>query len=60
MQMNPAKRKRLESKGWRFGSTKDFLGLSEEEAAYIELKLMLGKNLRKRILQGSDNGQTTL
>jgi len=46
--MNPAKRKRLESKGWHVGSTKDFLGLSDQEAAYIELKLMLGENLKKR------------
>lgn len=45
--MKPAKRKHLESKGWRVGSTKDFLGLSDQEAAYIELKLMLGENLKK-------------
>jgi hypothetical protein len=36
--MHKAKKKRLESKGWRFGSVKEFLSLSDEEAAYIELK----------------------
>ena len=46
--MNQSKRKRLESKGWKVGSAQDFLGLSNEEAAYIELKLNLAKNLQKR------------
>ena len=46
--MNQSKRKRLESKGWKVGSVQDFLGLSNEEAAYIELKLALAKNLQKR------------
>ena len=45
--MNTTKRKKLEAKGWRFGSTKEFLGLSEQESDYIELKLTLGENLKK-------------
>jgi DNA-binding XRE family transcriptional regulator len=45
--MKTAKRKRLEAKGWRFGSSKEFLGLSPEEAAYVELKLALSKNLQE-------------
>lgn len=49
--MKPDKRKRLESRGWRVGTTKDFLGLSDQEAAYIELKLTLGENLKKRRLE---------
>ena len=49
--MNTAKRKHLENKGWRFGSAKDFLELTEQENAYIELKLTLGENLKKRRLQ---------
>ena len=49
--MNSTKRKRLEAKGWRLGSAKEFLGLSEQESAYIELKLTLGENLKKRRLQ---------
>jgi DNA-binding XRE family transcriptional regulator len=46
--MNKAKKKRLESKGWKIGSAKDFLELSDEEMAYIELKLALSLNLKKR------------
>ena len=37
--MNSAKRQRLEAAGWAVGDAKDFLGLSPEEAAFIELKL---------------------
>ena len=44
--MKTAKRKRLEAKGWKIGSSTDFLGLSSEEAAYVELKLALSKNLQ--------------
>lgn len=46
--MNKAKRKKLESKGWKVGTVQDFLGLSAEESAYIGLKLMLAKNLQKK------------
>ena len=46
--MNKSKRKKLESKGWKVGTTQDFLELSNEEAAYIELKLALARNLQKR------------
>jgi len=42
------KKQRLEKRGWRFGSTKDFLGLSDEEAAYVELRLRLADRLRQR------------
>jgi len=49
--MNSTKRKRLEANGWRISSAKEFLGLSEQENAYIELKLTLGENLKKRRLQ---------
>ena len=46
--MNKAKRKRLESAGWRVGSTVDFLSLSPEEAAFVELKLILSASLKER------------
>ena len=46
--MNKAKRKKLESKGWKVGTVQEFLKLSDEEAAYVELKLMLAKNVQKR------------
>ena len=46
--MNKTKRKKLEAKGWRLGDTKDFLGLSDEEMAFIEMKLALGRELKER------------
>lgn len=46
--MDKAKRKKLESAGWRVGSAVDFLGLSEDEAAFVELKLALSEELRTR------------
>jgi ribosome-binding protein aMBF1 (putative translation factor) len=46
--MEVAKRKRLIKAGWRVGSAKEFLNLSEEEASYVELKLYLAKTLVKR------------
>ncbi|MBZ5637587.1 MAG: helix-turn-helix transcriptional regulator [Acidobacteriia bacterium] len=46
--MREDKRKRLEAKGWKVGGTKEFLELSAEEAAYIELKLKLADGLRAR------------
>ena len=45
--MNAAKRKRLVAKGWKVGTVRDFLKLSAEEAAYVELKLALSKNLQE-------------
>ena len=45
--MNKAKEKKLLKKGWKIGSAKEFLGLSEEESSYIELKVKLSTNLRK-------------
>ena len=41
--MDSAKRARLEKAGWTVGTTKDFLKLSPEEAAYVELKFNLAK-----------------
>ncbi len=58
MSMKAAKRKKLEATGWKVGNAADFLGLSKEEVAYLELKLKLAtqlKNLRlKRHLTQSD------
>ncbi len=45
--MDKAKRQRLEAKGWKVGSVDEFLGLTSEEAAYIELKLALSQNVKK-------------
>ena len=46
--MRKAKRERLEKKGWKTGTAAEFLELSPEEAAYIELKLRLSSSLRRR------------
>ena len=46
--MRKAKKTRLETKGWRVGTVQEFLGLSDEEAAYIEVRLRLAAALRKR------------
>lgn len=45
--MHSAKKKRLESRGWKVGSAKEFLKLSQEEAAYVELKLVLSAVLKE-------------
>ena len=46
--MNKRKQKRLEAAGWRVGSPTDFLELSPEEAALVELRLKLSAALRAR------------
>jgi ribosome-binding protein aMBF1 (putative translation factor) len=46
--MRKEKKKRLEAKGWKIGTAKDFLGFSEEESAYIERKIRLAEGLRQR------------
>ncbi|OGU29678.1 MAG: transcriptional regulator [Ignavibacteria bacterium GWA2_55_11] len=46
--MNKSKQKRLKAAGWKVGSTKEFLDLSDQEVAYIELKLQLAKDLQKK------------
>jgi DNA-binding XRE family transcriptional regulator len=46
--MKQSKRAKLESKGWKIGSAEDFLGLSAEESAYIEMKLALSEKLKQR------------
>jgi ribosome-binding protein aMBF1 (putative translation factor) len=42
------KKDRLEAAGWRVGSTADFLRLSPDEVAFIEMKLALAKSIRTR------------
>jgi ribosome-binding protein aMBF1 (putative translation factor) len=49
--MREEKRKRLEAKGWKIGNADEFLGLSADESAYIDLKLKLADSLRQRRLQ---------
>jgi len=44
--MNQVKRKRLEKAGFKVGSVQEFLGLSSEEMALIDLKVHLIEILR--------------
>lgn len=46
--MRKAKRTRLERAGWKVGTAQEFLGLTEEEAAFVELKLALARSLRRK------------
>jgi DNA-binding XRE family transcriptional regulator len=46
--MNKKKKEILESKGYKVGSVDEFLGLSEQESQYIELKLALSQALADR------------
>jgi predicted XRE-type DNA-binding protein len=49
--MDKNKQARLEAQGWKVGTTEEFLGLTSEETAYVELRLRLSdavRQLRKR------------
>jgi len=49
--MREDKRMRLEASGWRIGTARDFLDLSDEEEAYVELRLRLAEGLKQRRLR---------
>ena len=46
--MQKRKQRMIEARGWRVGSAAEFLGLSSEEAALVELKLRLSQALKAR------------
>ena len=46
--MRKQKKTRLEANGWKIGTVKEFLRLSNEESAYIALKIKLAAGLRQR------------
>jgi predicted XRE-type DNA-binding protein len=46
--MRRTKKTRLERRGWKIGTVQEFLGLSEQEAEYVELRLRLADSLRQR------------
>lgn len=51
--MDADKKARLAKAGWRTGDAADFLELTPEESAFVELKLALGSYLRElRLKQG--------
>lgn len=47
--MDILKKKRLEARGWKGGTTSEFLELTPEENALIEIKLALSRNLKARL-----------
>jgi len=49
--MKKTKITKLRKSGWKAGSASDFLRLSPEEEAFIELKLELAKYLKNRRLK---------
>jgi DNA-binding XRE family transcriptional regulator len=46
--MDAAKHARLEAHGWKVGTVAEFLDLTPEESALIEMKLALSDSLRAR------------
>lgn len=44
--MKSSKQHNFKAKGWKIGNATDFLELTDEEAAYIELKLKLASCLK--------------
>ena len=45
--MDKGKKKALEASGWRVGTVQEFLGLSDEENAIVELRVALALRVRK-------------
>ena len=45
--MRTTKKSQVAHRGWRTGTVQDFLGLTDEEAAYVELRHQLAKSLRE-------------
>jgi|CXWL01.1.fsa_nt_gi predicted XRE-type DNA-binding protein len=46
--MDQKKKERLEAAGWTFGTVDEFLGLTPEESAIVELRLRLSNALKQR------------
>ena len=46
--MDKRKQRRLVAAGWRVGTAAEFLGLTAEEAALVEMKVRLSRALRAR------------
>ena len=49
--MNKSKINRLKAKGWSVGGVREFLGLSDEDVALIELKIAVAAVIRKARLR---------
>ena len=51
--MDKRKKAALEASGWKVGDAREFLGLSDDEAIFIEMKLALAEGLRALRLEES-------
>ncbi len=51
--MRKEKRQKLERQGWKIGNAADFLELTPEESAFVELKVALSKFLKERRKQST-------
>ena len=49
--MDKRKLERLQARGWKVGGADEFLGLTPQEAAYVEVRLALSDNVRKMRVQ---------
>lgn len=49
--MKTEKKNRLEKAGWRVGSTQEFLGLTDAEAAITDVRVALARALKSRRLK---------
>jgi len=49
--MQVAKRRKLEAAGWKAGTADEFLGLTAQESAYLDIKQALSQALRARRLK---------
>jgi DNA-binding XRE family transcriptional regulator len=57
-EISAAKRRRLERAGWKIGSARSFLELTDGESTLVELRLALGKEFRAlRVRNGLSQGQ---
>jgi len=50
MTMDKDRQEKLKRRGWKFGTVDEFLELSAQETAYIELKLTLSDKLKAKRL----------
>lgn len=51
--MRKAKRRALETSGWKVGTAQQFLGLTDDEAAFIELRFSLSRALKERRIRNN-------
>ncbi len=57
--MKQDRKRQLEKAGYKVGSTQEFLGLTDEESAYIETKVLLAKSF-KELRQSKKVSQTEM